>query len=140
MVTMKCIICFQKMSNKFTVRPNCRCTVKQPVCKRCYLQAVTKLNIECSMCLQPHTRRYNQYLLHNTYSFMILMLLVNCIIHPPIMWLLETKGWIGFVSYIVGSMFVTLFIIIPLYIVASLELLIVNLLERFHLWRTGIHN
>jgi hypothetical protein len=48
---MKCIVCLQKISRKYIVKPVCRCTIKQPVCKNCYNITNKKLKIVCTVCM-----------------------------------------------------------------------------------------
>lgn len=133
---MQCIICLQRTKSKNIVKPVCRCTIKQPVCKQCYNLTYNKLNIVCSICMTKGTCKkrggslfYSDEFVHS-FSHKLLIFIINRFVNPVILPLMSMHNWLGLLAYLVLSMLFTLSIIIPLSVIGAVEVSVYTCLNQ----------
>ena len=137
---MRCVICLLLKKPKNIINPNCRCTVKQSVCRYCYHSSVQKLNLECAMCRSKATPDpdpdpvvtggaqplFSIYPTRNTFgqdlfSIRALEYIIRRSIDPLLIYLLRSNSMMGIVMYLILSILCTITIIIPYLLLAALE-------------------
>lgn len=128
---MKCIICRERNTAKNNVQPHCRCTKKTPICKGCYDSVRIRLNLECTICMTKFLPEPVQTIEECLVSHRILRLIVEKMIDPIILPLINASGWQGLLIYMILSIFFTLFILIPWAIIIYIEISIRHNIEDF---------
>jgi hypothetical protein len=112
---MRCIVCLEKTRTKNIVKPVCRCTIKTPICKGCYL-LTNKMNLECTVCMEQKAPCPPE----NNGNNGIMVFIINIYVDPLFQALMKSNSAFGLIAYIILSVFFTVFMFIPWIIVNML--------------------
>lgn len=121
----KCIICYEETEPDHIVKPVCRCTKKQTICRDCYNATCDKLNIVCTLCMEKGSKPkgslfYSDAVIHTLSHRLLKQIIIK--VDPVILALMAANHWLALVAYLVLSMLITLFIIIPLCVSGGIEI------------------